>query len=136
MTDPRRAEPKAVAVVIRNGDRFAAIRAAHRDGRVGFIGGGIDPGESPEAAAIREAKEECGLDVTGIRLAGERLAGTLVCSLAIAESWSGELRSSDEGEAFWATRDDLVGAESAYPSWNAWALDRLALPDMDPREGR
>jgi 8-oxo-dGTP diphosphatase len=125
MTHPVEAEPTAVAVIIRNGERFAAIRAAHRGGKVGFLGGQVDPGESIEAAAVREAEEESGLHVTGVRVVGERLAGTLVCALAIAESWSGELRSSDEGEVFWATRDDLVGAESAYPSWNAWALERL-----------
>jgi NADH pyrophosphatase NudC (nudix superfamily) len=121
-----RAEPTAVAVVIRKGERFAAIRAVHRDKKIGFVAGQVDPGESVEAAAIREAKEESGLDVTGVRILGERQAGTLSCALAVAESWSGELRSSGEGEAFWATREDLVGAESAYPSWNAWALERLS----------
>ncbi len=27
--------------------------------------GGIDPGETPEAAALRETREECGIDFTG-----------------------------------------------------------------------
>lgn len=125
MTSPVRAEPTAVAIIIRNGERFAAIRAAHRGGKVGFVAGKVDPGESLEAAAIREAKEESGLDVTRVHIVGEHRADTRICALAVAESWSGELRSSGEGEAFWATREDLVGAESAYPSWNTWALERL-----------
>lgn len=125
MTSPFEDDPKAVAVVIRNGERFAAIRAVHRGGRVGFVAGHVDPGETVEAAAIREAKEESGLDVTRVHVVAARRAGRLVCALAVAGSWSGELRSSDEGEAFWATREELVGAESAYPSWNAWALEHL-----------
>lgn len=33
-----------------------------------FVGGGIDFGESPEEAVVREAKEECGLNVKVLRL--------------------------------------------------------------------
>ena len=33
-----------------------------------FVGGKVSFGEDPEAAVIREAKEECGLDVKVIRL--------------------------------------------------------------------
>ena len=36
----------------------------------GFPGGAIEPGETPEKAAIREAKEETGLDVSVVRLIG------------------------------------------------------------------
>lgn len=36
----------------------------HADGgRWGLVGGAIDPGEAPSAAAVREAREETGLDV-------------------------------------------------------------------------
>lgn len=39
-------------------------------GQVAFPGGGIDPDESPVAAALREAEEETGLDSTGVEVLG------------------------------------------------------------------
>ena len=36
----------------------------------GFPGGAIEPGETPEITAVREAKEETGLDVSVVRLIG------------------------------------------------------------------
>jgi 8-oxo-dGTP diphosphatase len=39
----------------------------------GFIGGEVEPGEQPEFAAVREVKEETGLEVRVVRRLGERI---------------------------------------------------------------
>jgi 8-oxo-dGTP diphosphatase len=53
------------AVVIVEDDRVLLMRR-RKPGEEYYVvpGGGIEPGETPEEAAVREAKEETGLDVT------------------------------------------------------------------------
>lgn len=43
---------------------------AHHPGQIALPGGGIDPGETPEAAALREAEEETGVRAQCIELIG------------------------------------------------------------------
>lgn len=42
--------------------------AKHSHGKWEFIGGGIDFGETPEEAVVRETKEEAGIDIKIVRL--------------------------------------------------------------------
>ena len=52
-------------------DLLLTERAHHmrsHPGQVSFPGGSIDPGESPERAALREAEEETGLDPRGVEV--------------------------------------------------------------------
>jgi 8-oxo-dGTP pyrophosphatase MutT (NUDIX family) len=70
--------PAAVLVPLFEEDGEARVvltrRAAHlrsHRGEVSFPGGRLDPGETPEVGALREAAEEVGLDATGIDLVGE-----------------------------------------------------------------
>lgn len=44
------------------------VRHAGHDDRWGVLGGAVEPGESPAAAAVREAREEIGVDVRLVRL--------------------------------------------------------------------
>jgi 8-oxo-dGTP diphosphatase len=57
-------EPTRARVVIIEDGRVALIRRI-RDGRTYhlFPGGGVEPGETPEQAAVREAWEELGVEV-------------------------------------------------------------------------
>ena len=55
----------AVAIVVK-GDKVLMGLASSSDFRYGkwcFIGGGIEPGESPMEAAERESREEAGIEV-------------------------------------------------------------------------
>ncbi len=93
----------------------------------GLPAGLIDPGETPEQAAIRELKEETGLNMVEIRnvmppsycavgLSNEKA----ICVFGVAE---GEIApSKDTGEkitANWYTRDDLreLVQSETFGSW-------------------
>lgn len=58
---------RSIALVVRNG-RILSVQTYRLGGYINELpGGGIEKGESPEEAAVRELKEECGLDGTVIR---------------------------------------------------------------------
>jgi mutator protein MutT len=68
----------AVLVALFDGERGAEVvltrRAEHlttHKGEVSFPGGRADPGETPEAAALREAHEEVALDPASVEVVGE-----------------------------------------------------------------
>lgn len=116
----------ARAVIVEAG-RIAAIeRVRDTDRYFTLPGGGVDPGETAEAAAVREAKEELGLDVE----AESRLAVVVVewpKRLALQTYvWcrvvGGEL-GSGTGEEFGEQRVSTHG--SYRPVW----LEASCLPE-------
>lgn len=58
--------------------RSDALR--HHPGQVAFPGGGIDEGEGTEAAALREAVEETGLEASGVEVLGALSAVPVLAS--------------------------------------------------------
>ncbi len=77
-----------------------------------FPGGHVESCESFVDSVIREVKEETGLDIENPVLCGIKQFPTddgerYVVLFFKTNRFSGELKSSDEGEVFWIPRDKL-----------------------------
>ncbi len=58
----------SAAAMIKTGDRYLLVR--HVEGWWSFPAGAVDPGETPAEAARRETREEAGVDVELLSIAG------------------------------------------------------------------
>ena len=81
---------------------------------VTFPGGHIEKGESFTASAVREVKEETGLDIKNPKLCGtvhwchKDTDERYIVLLYKATQFSGELvDKTDEGEVFWINKEDF-----------------------------
>lgn len=81
---------------------------------VSFPGGHIEPGESFVDSAVREVKEETGLDIRSLRLCGtvhwahRKNHNRYIVFLYKTSDYSGSLvDSTDEGRVFWAKPEEL-----------------------------
>ena len=77
-----------------------------------FPGGHVEPEESFVESVIREVWEETGLTIENPKLCGTKQFQTrkgerYVVLFYKTNRYSGELKSSDEGEVFWIPRTDL-----------------------------
>jgi 8-oxo-dGTP diphosphatase len=61
-----------VGVIVRRGGQILLIRRknVHGDGTWSTPGGHLDPGEAPADCAVREVREETGIDIQGVRFVG------------------------------------------------------------------
>jgi 8-oxo-dGTP diphosphatase len=97
-------------------------------GKVNGPGGRIEPGETPEQAAIRETQEEVGITPVGINWAGElhfqfRDGYSLHCSVYRAGEFKGELIETAEAKPFWHPVGEM-------PYERMWADDEHWMPKL------
>lgn len=106
------------AVLVRGGELLLGRRSADRawlPGAWDVFGGHIEPGESAEAALLRELREELGIAPSSTRLLGELSGATpdpWRLRLYAVTTWSGEprnLQPREHDELRWCS---LAEAES------------------------
>jgi 8-oxo-dGTP diphosphatase / 2-hydroxy-dATP diphosphatase len=95
-------------------------------GRWNGFGGKVQPGESIEAAAQRETKEECGVGVTAMEEVGvhefefERERGTILeVHVFRVDTFTGEPRETEEMRPQWFPID-VIPFDSMWPDDRYW----------------
>ena len=95
-----------------------------------FPGGYVDRGESLECAAIREVKEECGLDVCLTRLLGvySYAGNPVILIVYVGEVMGGAIQVDDEGlEARCFSPQEIPWNHLAFPTTGEVLRDYVAL---------
>lgn len=84
-----------------------------------FPGGHIEEGESLVESVIREIYEETGLTITSPKLVAVKdwpqdEGGRYIVFCYKATEFTGQLRSSEEGEVYWVEKDQLEKLDLSY----------------------
>jgi len=125
--------------VLRNGRVLAARRTGPPEarGQWELPGGKVEPGEEPEAAAVREVREEvgCEIRVTG-RLAGEQQVGEgYVLRVVRAELVAGQPVPHEHDVLRWLGPEELGDVRWSEPDQSFLAELRESLLDGHRLEG-
>jgi NAD+ diphosphatase len=108
-----RTDPAVIMLVHDGGDRVVLGRqAAWPPGRFSILAGFVEPGESAEAAVVREVAEEVGLRVADVRYVGSQpwpFPQSLMLGFVARIEGDDTLRPdpSEIEEAHWFTREEL-----------------------------
>ncbi len=132
----------AVAIaVLRFGDEFLlATRHAHshQGGKLEFIGGKIEPDETPKMALIREVAEELGLDIrenTADKMGqichdyGDKVVDLHVYQVTLTQRqydvFCHQTVGLDDQALLWLDKDTLLGSMDRLPDANRQILTWL-----------
>ncbi|MEU5213243.1 NUDIX hydrolase [Streptomyces sp. NPDC020742] len=103
----------AAAIIVHEG-RVLMVRRRVSEGKLSwqFPAGEVEPGETREDAAVRETKEETGLNVSAVKLLGERVhpATGRLMSYTACEVVSGTAHVADTeelAELAWVTHGQI-----------------------------
>ena len=99
----------------------------YHQGKWNGLGGKFESGESPEECAIREIKEESGLNVKSVTMKGFITFPMFdgkedwYVFLFVSDDFKGELIDSNEGDLAWIQNEKLMEI-------NLWEGDKIFIP--------
>lgn len=130
--------------MVYSGTKLLVMERKNKDwGGLTFPGGHVEAKERFDDAVIREVKEETGLDIANVQLCGitqwvhKDNKFRYIAFLYKTDTFSGELKCSDEGEIFWIERADLHkyalsdGFEDMLEVYEETASEKFFITDQD-----
>ena len=103
--------PIEVFIVVRRGDEYLVVHRVPEAGRYWHgIAGGVEEGESPDEAAVRELREETGLEAVPTPLPNAFVYNEITVHtflIDVPEGWEPEL-NEEHDEYVWLPQADAV----------------------------
>ena len=110
VSETNKEREKSCGCIIINKNKVLLIKQTK--GHWGFPKGHVEKDETEIETAIREVKEETGLDIKDLKLVGVNNNvspnfNRYLVFLFKTKTFSGELKSSEEGKVFWVEKKNL-----------------------------
>ncbi len=106
--------PAAAIVLVTRGNKVLAVSRGTDYQNMNMPGGGVEAGEKPEEAAVRELQEETGILAHNLMPICSELVGNKIIYFYRVTKFSGNISASSEGIAKW--EDPEVVLNSQYGS--------------------
>jgi 8-oxo-dGTP pyrophosphatase MutT (NUDIX family) len=116
---------EAVQLVLLNkdGDVLCVSRKDNHSA-FGLVGGKVDDGETPEEAAVRETKEETGLDISNLRLVFSMHRNGYMGYTYLAD-WEGEISTDEDHVVKWDIFNVITHSSAPFGYWNRLVAESL-----------
>lgn len=106
---------QAACIFVEKDGKILGVSRKNNPSAFGLPGGAVEPGENLEQAAVRELKEETGLDLSNLKAIFERMPDPnddYSCTTFTGDI-AGDISTNESGVVAWVSWDDLCSGPFA-----------------------